>query len=179
MEFNNCTEQELWEYVCSKLKEDGINTVLVGGAVAAIYSKGAYKSGDLDIVINSVIVDDKKVSRAMTALGFSKSGRHWIHPDCRHLYIEFIRPPIAIGDDYKITPLKRIIGENEIMILSPEDCVRDRLSSYVYFKAAECFDQALMVAKEQKINIKPIKDWANSEGKDMILAVNELKEKMV
>jgi hypothetical protein len=54
MEFSNCSELELWEYVCSRLKNDGINTVLVGGAVVAIYSKGAYRSGDLDIVINSI-----------------------------------------------------------------------------------------------------------------------------
>lgn len=178
MEFNNCTEQELWEYVCTKLKDDGINTVLVGGAVAAIYSKGAYRSGDLDIVINSTIINDKKVAESMIKLGFSKSGRHWIHPECKHLYIEFIRPPIAIGDDYRIIPIKRLINNSEIMILSPEDCVRDRLSSYVYFKAKECLDQAIMVAIEQNVNINDILDWAMTEGKDMIKAVEELKLRM-
>lgn len=176
MEFKNCSELELWEYVCSRLKENGINTVLVGGAVAAIYSKGAYKSGDLDIVINSVIIDDKKVSQSMVNLGFSKSGRHWIHPDCKHLYIEFIRPPIAIGDDYRINPVKRIVDNKEISILSAEDCVRDRLSSYVYFKAAECFDQAVLVAREQKIDIGKIEDWAKNEGIEMVNAIIKLKE---
>lgn len=175
MEFNKCNELELWEYVCSRLKDDGINTVLVGGAVAAIYSKGAYRSGDLDIVINSVIIDDKKVSQAMTRLGFSKRGRHWIHPDCKHLYVEFIRPPIAIGDDYRINPIKRIVDNKEIMILSPADCVRDRLSSYVYFKASECYDQALMVAKEQNVEISKLEEWAKNEGTEMMAALMKLK----
>lgn len=178
MDFKNCSELELWEYVCSRLKNDGINTVLVGGAVAAIYSKGAYKSGDLDIVINSVIIDEKKVAQSMVNLGFAKSGRHWIHPDCKHLYIEFIRPPIAIGDDYRITPVKRMVDNKEISILSPEDCVRDRLSSYVYFKAAECLDQAVMVAKEQKIDINKIQEWAKNEGKEMVEAIRKLMEKV-
>jgi hypothetical protein len=178
MDFKNCSELELWEYVCTRLKNDGINTVLVGGAVAAIYSKGAYKSGDLDIVINSVIIDDKKVAQSMANLGFAKSGRHWIHPDCKHLYIEFIRPPIAIGDDYRITPVKRMVDNKEISILSPEDCVRDRLSSYVYFKAAECFDQAVMVAKEQKIDINKIQEWAKNEGKEMVEAIRKLMERV-
>ena len=178
MEFNNCSELELWEFVCSKLKDDGINTVLVGGAVAAIYSRGAYRSGDLDIVINSAIINDKKVAESMTKLGFAKSGRHWIHPDCKHLYIEFIRPPIAIGDDYRIQPLIRIVDNCEIMILSPEDCVRDRLSSYVYFKAKECLDQATMVAIEQCVDVKKILNWAKNEGSEMLKAVEELKKRM-
>ena len=114
----------------------------------------------------------------MTNLGFSKRGRHWIHPDCKHLYIEFIRPPIAIGDDYRINPVKRIVDNKEISILSAEDCVRDRLSSYVYFSAAECFDQAVLVAIEQKIDIEKIEDWAKNEGIEMVNAIIKLKEKV-
>jgi hypothetical protein len=114
----------------------------------------------------------------MSKMGFSKSGRHWIHPDCEHLYIEFIRPPVAIGDDYRITPVKRIVDDMELSILSPEDCVRDRLSSYVYFKAAECLDQAVLVAKSQNVDIRKIYEWAQNEGKEMVLAIKQLEEKM-
>ncbi len=178
MNFKNCTENELWEYVAVALSKDGIPTILVGGAVAAIYSEGVYRSGDLDIIIESSKVSDKLLEASMASIGFSKSGRHWIHPECNHLYIEFVSPPLAIGDDYSIKPKEVNRYGQLIKILSAEDCVRDRLASYVYFKARECFDQAYLVAKRQNIDVKTIYSWAKREGKEMENAVIELKKKM-
>ena len=48
-----CTEEELWKYIAVHLKSKGIDTILVGGAVVSIYSKGLYRSGDLDFVLGS------------------------------------------------------------------------------------------------------------------------------
>lgn len=45
----DCSEKELWEFVAVHLKKNGIDTILVGGAVVAIYSNGLYHSGDLDM----------------------------------------------------------------------------------------------------------------------------------
>ena len=45
-----CTEGELWRYVAWHLEGAGIRSVLVGGAVVAIYTEGLYRSGDLDMV---------------------------------------------------------------------------------------------------------------------------------
>lgn len=178
MDFNKCTESELWEYVATSLSKLGIQTILVGGAVAAIYSEGAYRSGDLDIIIESNKVNDKLLNESMISLNFNKSGRHWVHPECKHLYIEFVSPPLAIGDDYSIKPIEINKLGQTIKILSPEDCVRDRLASYVYFKARECLDQAFLVAHKQNIEIKKIRNWAKKEGKEMVNAVNELEEKL-
>lgn len=104
MNYATCTEKELWEYVAAHLARNGIVSVLVGGAVVAIYSSGAYKSGDLDLVINSYSKIDGKIKISMEQIGFVKKGRHWIHPDCKHLFVEFCLPPVTIGDDYHITP---------------------------------------------------------------------------
>lgn len=178
MDFKKCTESELWEYVAIALSKSGIPTILVGGAVAAIYSEGAYRSGDLDIIIESSKVSDKMLAEAMNSIGFRKIGRHWVHPDCSHLYVDFVSPPIAIGDDYYIKPIEIQKFGQSIKILSAEDCVRDRLASYVYFKARECFDQAYLVANKQKIDLKKISKWATKEGKEMEKAVIELEEKL-
>ena len=70
--------------------------VLVGGAVAAIYSRGAYQSGDLDFVLTSYPLDQKKLEIGMRDLGFSQEGRHWKHTDCKHLFIEFCNPPVQV-----------------------------------------------------------------------------------
>ncbi len=54
IDFKNCTEEELWKYVASHLEANGMDVVLVGGAVISIYSDGAYKSGDLDFIVRSI-----------------------------------------------------------------------------------------------------------------------------
>ena len=38
--YSSCTEKELWEHVAVELANTGLKNVLVGGAVAAIYSDG-------------------------------------------------------------------------------------------------------------------------------------------
>ena len=102
-ELSKCTEEELWKYVGYYLTEAGIESVLVGGAVVAIYSKGAYRSGDLDFVAGAGL--RPKIQSVLENLGFeSVRSRHFEHPECAHLIIEFPPGPLSIGDDYKIKP---------------------------------------------------------------------------
>lgn len=158
-----CSEKELWEYVAVHLKKRGIDTVLVGGAVVAIYSKGAYHSGDLDFVKTSFLVTT--LEETMKEIGFKKHGRHYLHPKCKHLFVEFPGgPPLGIGEDNTIVPDDVDIDGTVIKILSPTDCVKDRLASYIHFKAREGLDQAILVAKNQEINFSSVKKWCKGEG---------------
>ena len=158
-----CREKELWEYVAVHLKKKGIDTVLVGGAVVSIYSKGAYQSGDLDFVKTSMFVT--KLDEAMSELGFEKHGRHFIHPECKQLFIEFPGgPPLGIGEDNTIVPDEVEVNGTIIKILSPTDCVKDRLASYIHFKAPEGLDQAVLVAKNNDVNLTSIKKWCKGEN---------------
>jgi hypothetical protein len=160
--WESCTEEELWKYVASHLSLHGIDTILVGGAVAAIYSDGAYHSGDLDFVILNYLTEN--LPKLMKEIGFERTeSRHYSHPKCRHLIVEFTSPPAAIGEDYKIKPKEVKVNRTVIRIYSPTDCIRDRLASYIHFKAKECMDQAVLVAQRQKFNSKKIQDWCKSE----------------
>ncbi len=159
-----CTEEELWKYIAWYLAIHGIDTVLVGGAVASIYSKGIYRSGDLDLV-NLTFPGTIDPSPVLKEIGFEKrESRHYIHPDCKHLFIEFVSPPLSIGEDYNIVPVRTEIEGLEIKILSPTDCIKDRLASYVYFKARECLDQAVLVANNQVFDKDSVKKWCDNEG---------------
>ncbi|WP_367899184.1 hypothetical protein AB3N61_18430 [Leptospira sp. WS58.C1] len=174
--WSTVTESELWEYIAWHLSANGVDSVLVGGAVVSVYSDGIYKSGDLDIVYtsyNSSIWET--IQRVMTNLGFKKVTRHFIHPECDHLFIEYASPPLSIGEDYQIIPdVKRVSGKM-IKILSPTDCIKDRLASYIYFNARECLEQAILVAKRQSFNLKEIKRWCDSEGGKAKSAFEEFK----
>ena len=85
----------------------------------------------------------------MKEIGFVKrGGRHFIHPECKHLYVEFSGSFLERGEDNSITPDELMSEGVKIKIHSPTDCVKDRLASYIYFKARECLDQAVLVASK-------------------------------
>jgi hypothetical protein len=177
--WNNCTEEEVWHFVGWHLAKNGIQTVLVGGAVAAIYSDGIYKSGDLDLVLKTYF--DGKITEIMESIGFKKSvGRHYIHPDCNK-FVEFMFGPVGIGDDTKINPTEVNVEGQTLYIFSPTDCIRDRLASYIHFKARECLDQAVLVATKFPFNHKVVKKWCEIEGapdayKDLISKIKSNKK---
>ncbi|MCW7480055.1 hypothetical protein [Leptospira kanakyensis] len=167
--WSEVNEEELWKFVGWHLAHKGIQSVLVGGAVVAIYSRGAYRSGDLDLV-EPLLSKASEIKTTMESIGFSKVNRHYVHPKCQHLYIEFVSAPVSIGDDYKIVPDEKEFQGKILKILSPTDCIKDRLASFLHFKARECLDQALLVAKSQNFDLEKVKEWClneSSSGKEV------------
>lgn len=171
--FKICTEEELWKFVASHLESKGLSVVLVGGAVVSIYSQGAYRSGDLDFIITSLF--KKRLPEYMKEIGFKKSsrgdlGRLYRHPECPHLVVEFPAGPISIGEDYHIIPDEHEHNGQKIKILSPTDCIVDRLASYLYAEYGKphgerkTLEQAVLVAKSQPHNLERIKKWCESEN---------------
>lgn len=173
IDLSTCSEAELWRYVAGHLEANGIGVVLVGGAVVAVYTEGAYRSGDLDFVPEELFED--RIDARMQELGFSRRGRHYEHPDCRHLFVEFVAGPLGIGDDLNIVPSRESVEGYELKLLSPTDCVRDRLASYIHFKARECLDQAVLVAKARPIAWSTIERWCRDEGPTGTAAFKDLK----
>ncbi len=170
--WKNCTEEELWKYVAYYLAVAGIESVLVGGAVVAVYSKGAYKSGDLDFIVGKLELE--KVQSVLEKIGFQKiRGRHYEHPECQHMIIEFPPGPLSIGDDYKIRPAAVTVEGKKIKIFSPTDCIRDRLASYIHFNAKECLEQAILVARVQSFDSEKVRSWCVEEG------AREVYEKLI
>ncbi len=104
------------------------------------------------------------LKEAMELIGFEKKTRHYIHPECPHLFVEFPGTiPLGIGDDYSIVPDEVDVDGIKIKIYSPTDCVKDRLATFIYFKDRDGLDQAVMVANKHPVNLKSIKDWCINE----------------
>lgn len=159
----HCTEELLWKYVATHLAKNGIDTVLVGGAVVAVYTDGAYRSGDLDFVQISYL--NRKLPQAMKEIGFEvRESRHYRHPLCKHLIVEFVSGPPGIGEDTRIVPAEVKVEGTTIKLYSPTDCIRDRLASYIHFKALECLEQAVLVAERHPFDRAKVKKWCISEG---------------
>jgi hypothetical protein len=153
--------KELAALTSEKLRQEGVDSILVGGACVSIYTKNKYESFDLDFVTHATI---KKVSSILAELGFQReSSRHFINPECP-FFIEFVAPPAAVGNE----PLK---GEKNIrtklgtlVLMTPTDSVKDRLAAYYHWNDQQALEQALMVAEAQKINYSEIKRWSEQEG---------------
>jgi predicted nucleotidyltransferase len=63
------TQTELGAYVQSHFGAKGIDVILSGGAVVAIYTKGRYVSDDLDLV-NRFLAKRSVIKSAIKELGF-------------------------------------------------------------------------------------------------------------
>jgi hypothetical protein len=153
--------QTIASIVCDCLLKNGIDAVLSGGAVVSIYTNNEYESKDLDFISSS---DIKDIEKALTKIGFSKSsGRHFTHPETEY-FVEFPKPPLAIGN----MPIKEWATQNnkagKLLLLTPTHSVMDRLAGYFHWNDKQNFDQALMIAKKHPIKIREIKEWSKREG---------------
>ena len=171
-----CTIEELWRHVAAHLEKRGIGVVLVGGAVVSVYTRGAYVSGDLDFVREALFAQD--VAGAMAELGFRKEGRHYRHPECPHLFVEFVPGPLGIGEDSRIEPAEVEEAGMCLKLLSPTDCVRDRLAGFIHFANRDYMDQAVLVAAEHPIAWDRVERWCRGEGPRGPLAYAELRRRV-
>lgn len=146
--------------VYEALQNNGISAILVGGACVSIYSDNRYQSYDLDFATYEEL---NKIEKVLKKIGFKRKGRCFSHKQCRYL-IDFVYPPIAIGNEsiQKFKTLKTPMGS--LQLLTPTDCVKDRLASYFYWDDMQGLEQALLVAANHAINLKNIKQWAKKEG---------------
>lgn len=105
----------------------------------------------------------KPIEKALAKLGFQRTGRQFAHPECPYL-IDFVNPPISIGHEaiHEFSMLETLSGT--LRLLSPTDCVKDRLASYFHWNDVQALEQALMVAENHTIDLKDIKHWAKAEG---------------
>ena len=171
--WQGCTEQELgWH-----LEGAGIQSVLVGGAVVSIYTEGLYRSGDLDL-----IPDDAGRTRlpgVLAELGFEPSrSRYYKHPECPHLFLEFPRGPVEIGEQFPVTPAEVEVEGRILRLLSPTDSVKDRLAGYIHWNSRANFDQAVLICRRQKesVELGLVEEWCSNEGG--VSAFKELTEKL-
>lgn len=156
-------QAELGAYVQSHLAEKGIDVVLSGGALVAIYTSGIYVSPDLDFV-NRYAAKRSAIRAAMEELGFREMGRHFEHPDSKYI-TEFPPGPLSLGEQV-ITNVAELKTETGILrVLTPTDCVKDRLAWYYHSGDRQCLSQAILVSRNHEIDLDEIKKWSEGEGK--------------
>ena len=159
--WENAGIKKMAAIISGHLQKNGVEAVLVGGACVSIYKDSKYTSYDIDLITTSSI---KTMIPILEQLGFKNTGgRLFENPKCKFL-IDFVAPPVSIGN----SPVSEFNYINTrfgtICLLTPTDCVKDRLASYFFWNDLQSLDQAVMVAKRNKIDIQDVKKWTEKQG---------------
>ncbi len=162
MFFRGISLRDLALRIGHHLREHGIDAVLTGGACVSIHTGNRYLSYDLDFVL--MAAEDRKAGgRALAELGFLREGRHFRHSDTPFL-VEFLLPPLSIGAEPVRHPSEIRRGRMILKLLSPTDCVKDRLAAFYFWNDHQSLDQALLVAGRHPVDFRDIRRWSVTEG---------------
>jgi hypothetical protein len=154
---------ELAAFVCTRLKKRGIEAVLSGGACVSIYTDGGYQSFDLDF-IERVPAGGKRIKEALLEIGFVEKDRYFVNPDT-DFFIDLPAGPLAIGSEPVREVREMAFSTGRLSLLSPTDCVKDRLAAYYHWNDRQSLEQALLVAEMREIDLKEIRRWSGVENK--------------
>lgn len=158
--------------VASELKGHGIDVILTGGAVVSIYSTGKYVSKDADFISAT---DHKTIKKVMHTLGFKNVGKNFYH-DGTDFSVEFPGTQLVIGNSL-MKPDGKIKRKGfTLRLLSPTQCVMDRLAAFYHWRDRQSLDQALLVASSHPIKINSVEAWSKSEGEE--IKFNEFLNKL-
>jgi len=138
--------------------------VLSGGAAVSIYTLNKYVSRDIDLV-NVYAVERKKIRAAMHEIGFQERNRYFIHPESNHI-VEFPPGPLAV-DSQSVTRISKVkYSTGTLRVISPTDCVKDRLAAYYFWNDGQSLSQAVLVARNRRVNMGELRRW--SRASDMM-----------
>ena len=152
---------ELAALIVTTLATAGIDVVLVGGACVCVYTNERFGSFDLDFIDMSY-ARKKEIAAALDKIGFSPRGasKYFERADCQWS-IEFPSGPLAVGHEQipskRVAELKTSMGN--IRLLSPTDCIKDRLLWWYLETDGQCWEQAVDIARNHKVLWADLKTW--------------------
>ncbi len=166
MAISQLTRAEMAALVVETLATAGIEVVLVGGSCVCVYTNERFASFDLDF-IDLTYARRKEIAAALANIGFRPRGstRYFAHKDSPWV-LEFPTAPLAIGHEQikrsQVGELVTAVGT--IKLLSPTDCVKDRLLNYYEYQDEQCLEQAKDVARSHPVNWSSLRRWHTGEG---------------
>ena len=161
IDWGNIKLKEFAALISEKLRREGVETILVGGACVSMYTKNRYQSYDIDLVTHAPI---KSIVPLMEELGFRREGsRHFTRKDCP-FFVDFVAPPAALGSEPVAEKNEMKTKFGTIVMLTQTDSVKDRLAAYYHWNDPQSLEQALLIARAHNVDLKEIKRWSRKEG---------------
>ena len=164
-DFTDATHLEIAAAVSEALRKHGVTAVMSGGGCVTIYSENKYQAVDLDFVDS--YRDRFVIPQAMAGIGFFLENDRYYKNDTTELHLEFPPGPVMIGDEFAKNPVEWETPTGKIRMLSPTDCVKDRLLKFYEWNDGQALYQALLVVGVQQVNFREIERWSlQCEGQE-------------
>ena len=162
-DFADATPEEIAAAVSEALRKHGITAVMSGGGCVSVYSENKYHSDDLDFIDS--YRDRPGIQRALAEIGFYSDRDRYFKNDSTKIYLEFPPGPVMIGNEFAKDPVEWDTPAGKIRMLSPTDCVKDRLAKFYAWNDAQALYQALLVVAAQPVDFREVERWSiKSEG---------------
>lgn len=153
---------ELAAWVSNHLGKRDISVVLVGGACVSAYSDNRYQTNDLDFV-ERYHTNRNHLKAALAEIGFYEENRYFRHSEAAY-FLEFPTGPLAIGNS-PVGELGQLSTEQGVLILlTPTDCVKDRLCAWYHWNDRQSLRQAVWVAIKHPLDMDVVRQWSEQEG---------------
>ncbi len=115
-------------FLTEKLKEQGVDTILVGGEAIDLYTAGNFATSDIDLLVTNRAVTEKTLNK----FGFGKEANGlWFNKDL-NIVIQVIPEPYS-GDPARLRKFR--IKDFELRVAAPEDLIANRLYSKKFWKS--------------------------------------------
>lgn len=86
-----------------------------------------------------------------------------MHPKTDFL-VEFPAGPLAVGDQPVEVFDEIQLSTGLLKVLTPTDCVKDRLAGFYHWNDRQALRQAALVARENAVDLDDIGNWSSREG---------------
>jgi hypothetical protein len=106
----------------------------------------------------------RRLKEVLSAIGFTESGRYFTHPDTA-FFLDFLAGPLAVGNAPVLETSDMALPTGTLVLLSPTDCVKDRLAAYYHWGDRQCLEQALLVTENTAVDLRSVRRWSAGEGK--------------
>lgn len=163
MNIQDMSPKELAAFVSTHLEKNDIKVVLSGGSCVSFYTENRYQSYDFDFIPLNLFLKRKDLIQVLKEIGFTEKNRYFQHPDTKYL-LEFPQGPLTVGDEAVKEIITEVLSTGSLHIISPTDCIKDRLSGYYHWHDKQCLEQAVLVAQDNPIDINEIERWSTQEG---------------
>lgn len=115
-------------FLSEKLKESGVDAILVGGEAVDLYTAGTFATSDIDLVVDNRAVAEKLLNR----FGFGKKDNGlWFNIDL-NVVIQVIDQSYS-GDSDRLRKFR--VKNYELRVAAPEDLIQNRLYSAKFWKS--------------------------------------------
>lgn len=109
--------------------------VLVGGGVVELFTAGAYKTGDVDLVC-----ERESVLPLLEAARFQRVDRFFMREDLE-LAVDLVGPDLRAGETIQVAEIRGY----QVPTVTVEDAIVDRLLAAEYWKSATDWEQAVLL----------------------------------